>query len=119
MWPKSTSLSTTPAFEELKDIVYGVRDAGTLTVINQEPFAGTVKGLGETAPAGKPRTVMVSLGTPAPHTTAGVLPPLQGSLLASTMWLAKTPGNGPHAGAAPRTKTHSVAKMGIIIEGGA
>ena len=118
------SSSTTPCAVELKASVYGVSDAFTDTLMLQLPLAGTVKGLGATAPAGRPDTVTASPGTPVPHTVAGVEPPDQTSDDARTMCDAKTRLSGPQRAAAGRGEIAAAAaiaasKPRIILGNGA
>ena len=79
----------------MKDMLYAVWLAGTEAVIEKLPSAPTVKGLGATAPAGRPCTVMDSEGWPTPKMRAGDGPPDHASLDASTAWSAKTHLEGP------------------------
>ena len=72
----------------------------------QLPLAGTVKGFGETAPAGRPDTVILSPGVPRPHTMAGVIPPDHASFDARTMYEVKSGGCGPHAVGGARGDDH-------------
>ena len=95
--PNSTSSRADLLLPPSKLKLYDVSDASTATVTLQLPSAGTVMGEGGviTAPGGSPERAMDSPGTPRPQILAGVEPPLQGSLEASTMPEAKTQLLGP------------------------